>query len=130
MKDILKTLIRRSFAASRLRNVIAVLAIALTAVLFTSVTTMVAGTLQSVTLTLQIQKMSKSDGEFRYMSKEQYEAMRQADFIREAGLRMPVGYLSNSVRHNIEFDVEDEIQAELTFCMPGYGSVPQAANTA
>ncbi len=128
MKDILKTLIRRSFAASRLRNVIAVLAIALTAVLFTSVTTMVAGTLQSVTLTLQIQKMSKSDGEFRYMSKEQYEAMRQADFIREAGLRMPVGYLSNSVRHNIEFDVEDEIQAELTFCMPGYGSVPQAAN--
>ena len=88
MKDILKTLIRRSFAASRLRNVIAVLAIALTAVLFTSVTTMVAGTLQSVTLTLQIQKMSKSDGEFRYMSKEQYEAMRQADFIREAGLRI------------------------------------------
>jgi len=75
MKDILKTLIRRSFAASRLRNVIAVLAIALTAVLFTSVTTMVAGTLQSVTLTLQIQKMSKSDGVFRYLSKEQYVAI-------------------------------------------------------
>lgn len=128
MKEILKTLIRRSFAASRLRNVIAVLAIALTAVLFTSVTTMVAGTLQSVTLTLQIQKMSKSDGEFRYMTEEQYEAMRQAEFIKEAGLRMPVGYLNNSVRHNIEFNVEDEIQAELTFCMPGHGEVPQAAN--
>ena len=28
----------------------------------------------------------------------------------------------------MEFDVEDEIQAKLTFCMPVHGSVPLRAN--
>ena len=37
MEDMLKTLTRRSFAAGRARNGIAVLAIALTAVLFTAI---------------------------------------------------------------------------------------------
>ena len=128
MEDMLKTLTRRSFAASRVRNWIAVLAIALTAVLFTAITTIVLGTVESFTLTLQMQKMSRSDGEVRYMTGEQFQAMRQADFIQTAGLRMPVAYLANSVRHNIEFNVEDEIQAELTFCTPTHGRPPAAAN--
>lgn len=128
MEDMLKTLTRRSFAASRVRNWIAVLAIALTAVLFTAITTIVMGTMESFTLTLQMQKMSRSDGDIRYMTAEQFEAMRQADFIETAGLRMPVAYLTNAVRHNIEFNVEDELQAELTFCTPTHGKPPAAPN--
>ena len=62
MNDMLRTLTRRSFVSSRLRNVIAVLAIAITAVLFTSVTTIMFGTIQSITLMMQMQKGSKSDG--------------------------------------------------------------------
>lgn len=103
MNEMQKTLTRRSFAASRVRNLIAVLAIALTAVLFTSVTTIVIGTIQSVTLTTQIQKGSKSDGDFRFMTAEQWVALKQADWVEEAGLRMPVGFLDNVNRHNIEF---------------------------
>ena len=68
MEDMLKTLTRRSFAASRVRNCIAVLAIALTAVLFTAIATIALGTVESFTLTLQMQKMSRSDGEIRYMT--------------------------------------------------------------
>ena len=71
MEDMLKTLTRRSFAASRVRNWIAVLAIALTAVLFTAITTIVLGTVESFTLTMQMQKMSRSDGEVRYMTQYQ-----------------------------------------------------------
>ncbi|MCI9120806.1 MAG: ABC transporter permease [Oscillibacter sp.] len=128
MEDMLKTLTRRSFAASRVRNWTAVLAIALTAALFTAVTTLVIGTMESFTLTLQMQKMSRSDGDIRYMTAEQFEAMRQADFIETAGLRMPVAFLSNAVRHNIEFNVADEIQAGLTFCAPSHGRPPSAPN--
>ncbi len=128
MEDMLKTLARRSFAASRVRNWIAALAIALTAVLFTAITTIVLGTVESFTLTMQMQKMSRSDGEVRFMTAEQFQTMRQADFIQAAGLRLPVAYLANSVRHNIEFNVEDEIQAELTFCTPTHGRPPAAAN--
>ncbi|MDE6456841.1 MAG: hypothetical protein K2L38_13295 [Dysosmobacter sp.] len=128
MEDMLNILTRRSFAASRVRNGIAVLAIALTAVLFTAITTIVLGTMESFTLTMQMQKMSRSDGEIRYMTAEQFEALRQTDFIEAAGLRMPVAYLSNAVRHNIEFNVEDEIQAGLTFCTPTHGRPPAAPN--
>lgn len=128
MEDMLKTLTRRSFAASRVRNWIAVLAIALTAALFTAITAIVLGTVESFTLTLQMQKMSRSDGDVRYMTAEQFQALGQAEFIQAAGLRMPVAYLSNAVRHNIEFNVQDEIQSELTFCVPTHGRGPSAPN--
>lgn len=128
MEDMLRVLTRRSFRAGKARNLMAVLAIALTAVLFTAITAIVMGALESFTLTMQMQKMSRSDGEIRYMTREQFEELRQSDFAKEVGLRIPVGFLTNGRRHNVEFDVEDEIQAKLTFCMPVYGSVPLRAN--
>lgn len=96
MNPMLKLLTRRSFAASRTRNLMAVLAIALTALLFTSVATIALGAMESMTLTMQVQKGSKSDGDFRNMTAQQYEALGQADFVAEYGLRMPVGFLENT----------------------------------
>ena len=74
---------------------------------------------------MQMLKGSRSDGDFHNMTAEQYEALAGASFIREYGLRMPVGFLTNAARHNIEFDVLDPVQADLTFCMPVHGSVPK-----
>lgn len=128
MQEMLKTLTRRSFTASRIRNLIAVSAIALSAALFASVISIGIGTMQSMTLTLQLQKLSRSDGDFRYMNEEQFEIMRQADFIKSAGLRMPVGFLTNGTLHNTEFDIMDKTQAELTFCMPSHGKIPEKEN--
>lgn len=128
MKSTLTLLARRSFAASRMRNLVAVLAIALTAILFTTVTTIGMGAMESMTLTMQMLKGSRADGDLRNMTAEQFAALENVDFIASYGLRMPVGFLSNTVRHNIEFDVMDPTQADLTFCLPTHGSVPQAAN--
>lgn len=128
MREMLKTLAKRSFAANKVRNLIAVLAIVLTTILFTSITTLGMGTIQSMTLTMQIQKGSKSDGDFRNMTSKQFEIMKQADFIKIAGLRLPVAFLSNASHHTIEFDVLDEAQAKLTFCMPSHGNVPTKEN--
>ena len=68
MEISLKTLAKRSFAVNKVRNLAAVLAIMLTAVLFTTVTTIGKGALDSLTLSQQMVKMSKSDGDFRYMT--------------------------------------------------------------
>ena len=67
------TLTKRSFAAGRLRNLIAAAAITLSASLFTSIISIGVGTMQSMTLMQQIQKLSRSDGDFRNMNKEQFE---------------------------------------------------------
>ena len=128
MENMLSVLAGRSFRASRMRNLIAVLAIMLTAILFTTVTTIGMGTMDSMTLTMQMQKGSRSDGDFRNMTAEQYEALTDADFIKEYGLRMPVGFLTNTNRTNIEFDVLNQTQADLTFCAPSHGNIPQAEN--
>lgn len=128
MKNMLSVLVGRSFRASKMRNLIAVLAIMLTAILFTTVTTIGMGAMDSMTLTMQMQKGSRSDGDFRNMTSEQYEALADADFIKEYGLRMPVGFLTNTNRTNVEFDVLDETQADLTFCAPSHGNIPQTEN--
>lgn len=124
----LSVLAGRSFRASRMRNLIATSAIILTTILFTTVTTVGMGATGSITLTMQMLKGSRSDGDFHNMTAEQYAALEDADFIREYGLRMPVGFLADTTRHNIEFDVLDPVQADLTFCMPVHGSVPEAEN--
>ena len=54
---------------------------------------------------MQLQKGSRSDGDFRNMTAEQFEMLKKADFVETAGLRMPVNFLSNTSRHNVEFDV-------------------------
>ena len=128
MNHMLSVLAGRSLRTGRMRNLIAVLAIMLTAILFTTVTTVGTGAAESMILTMQMLKGSRSDGDFHYMTARQYEALAEADFIREYGLRMPVGFLTNAARHNIEFDVLDPVQADLTFCMPVHGSVPTAEN--
>lgn len=53
MKNMLSVLAGRSFRASRMRNLIAILAIMLTTVLFTTVTTISMGAMESITLTMQ-----------------------------------------------------------------------------
>ncbi|MCI8392092.1 MAG: ABC transporter permease [Roseburia sp.] len=128
MNHMLSILARRSFRAGRMRNLIAVLAIMLTTILFASVVTIGMGASESVTLTMQLLKGSRSDGDFHNMTAAQYEALGDAGFIREYGLRMPVSFLTNTTRHNIEFDIMDPVQADLTFCMPSHGSIPEAEN--
>lgn len=125
---LIKTLAKRSFAASRFRNLIAVLAITLTAVLFTSVTTIGVGALESMNKTMQIQKMSQSDADIRYLTEDQYLKLQKSDMVKEAGLRMPVGFLTNTVRQNVELDLTDPVQSKLTFCEPTHGSAPEKAN--
>lgn len=66
----LDILARRSFRAGKMRNLIAVLAIMLTAVLFTTVTTIGMGAADSLTLTMQMLKGSRADGDFRNMNAE------------------------------------------------------------
>ena len=88
-KNMLNILARRVFLSGRIRNLIAVAAIALTAILFTSVTTIGLGTYESVTLSMQLMKGSKSDGDLRNMTAEQFEALSDADFVKEYGRGCP-----------------------------------------
>lgn len=125
---VIKRLSKRYFKKNKVRNIAAILAIFLTAFLFTSITSLAFSMVSSLQLSMQMQKGSKADGDIRYMTEEQYVQLINSDFVEQAGCRRPLGYATNSPGHSVEIDYADAIQQELTFCVPTHGEAPQAAN--
>lgn len=126
--EVIKRLSKRYFKKNRIRNLAAILAIMLTAFLFTSITSLVFSMSSSIQLSMQMQKGSKADGDIRYLTEEQYEELQNSDFIKEAGCRRFVGFASNASGHMVEINYADPVQQELTFCTPTYGKAPKKAN--
>ena len=123
-----KKLAKRSFHKNKSRNTAAILAIALTAFLFTSVIALAFGMRSSMALSLQMEKGSKADGDVAYMTEEQFRELIESDFIEQAGCRQYIGYATNTPGHAVEINYADAVQQELTFCTPTHGNAPQAAN--
>lgn len=125
---VITKLSKRYFKKNKVRNLAALLAIILTAFLFTSVTSLAFNMASSIQLSLQMQKGSKADGTLGYMTEEQYEQLVNSDFVEQAGHRRIIGYASNTSSHSIEINYADSVQQELTFCVPTHGAAPEKAN--
>lgn len=123
-----RQLSKRYFKKNKVRNAAAILAIFLTAFLFTSVTSLAFNMMSSLQLSMQMQKGSKADGTLGYMTEEQYEQLVNSDFIEQAGHRRFVAYASNAFNHSVEINYADSVQQELTFCVPTHGTAPEKAN--
>lgn len=91
-------------------------------------TSLAFGVQESIVFSLQMEKGTKADGEVVYMTEEQARELTRSDFVERAGCRQYVGYASNAAGHAVEINYADEIQQELTFCVPVHGNAPQAAN--
>lgn len=89
---IIKRLSKQYFKKNKVRNLAAILAIVLTAFLFTSVTSLAFNMVSSMQLSMQMQKGSKADGTFGYMTEEQFEQLKNSDFVEQAGHRRTIGY--------------------------------------
>ena len=125
---VITKLSKRYFKKNKVRNLAALLAIILTAFLFTSITSLAFNMASSIQLSLQMQKGSKADGTLGYMTEEQYEQLVNSDFVEQAGHRRIIGYASNTSSHSIEINYADSVQQELTFCVPTHGTAPEKAN--
>ena len=93
---VITKLSKRYFKKNKVRNLAALLAIILTAFLFTSITSLAFNMASSIQLSLQMQKGSKADGTLGYMTEEQYEQLVNSDFVEQAGHRRIIGYASNT----------------------------------
>ena len=124
----IRNLSKKYFRKNRGRNLAAVLAIALTAFLFTSVISLAFHMVSSLQLSMYMQKGSKADGTLGYMTEEQYRQLAGSDFVEQAGHRRVLTFASNAVGHSVEIDYADSVQQELTFCVPSHGTAPRKAN--
>lgn len=117
----------RSLKANRTRNLVAVLAIALTAMLFTSLFTIAFSINEGFQQTTFRQVGSKSHGGFKYLTEQQYNKLKDDPRIAQSGLRrfigMPTGIPFN--KSHVEVSYTDAQYAHWMFCDPIVGRLPQ-----
>ena len=117
----------KSLQASRTRNLVAVAAIALTAVLFTSLFTIALSINEGFQQANFRQVGGFSHGGFKYLTEEQFEELKDDPHIGQWGIRrflgMPVDVPFN--KSHVEISYSDANEAHWQYCDPVKGSLPQ-----
>ena len=127
-KAVIKKLANRSFRSNKMRNVIAVIAIALTTFLFTAVLTIGMGA--KGTLEYNMAKMigTGADALVQGLSEEQFQQLKENAMFEKVGCWIPVEIMTNTNRRVAEVDYADQTQLEIRMLTPRTGSAPQKAN--
>ncbi|ATW25778.1 ABC transporter permease [Candidatus Formimonas warabiya] len=130
-KRAIRNLADKSFRAAKTRNVIAVIAIALTALLFTSVFTMGFGAAESMQRAAMV--MSGGDGHavIKYVTDEEYAAVSSHPLIKEmAYCRTLCDSVDNEalIKRHTEFWYYDDVGLKYGFAEPTRGHKPKAEN--
>lgn len=130
-KKAVRNLADKSFRSSRTRNLIAVIAIALTSVLFTTLFTMGMGTVES----LQKAAMRQSGGDghaiLKYISDEEFNNIKEHPLIKEISYNRALcdGVENEAfLKRRSEFWYYDDLGLKLGFCQPTSGHKPVAEN--
>ena len=117
----------RSLLANRTRNLVAVLAIALTATLFTSLFTIALSINEGIQQNNFRQAGGWSHGTFKYLTEEQFETLKDDPLIAQWGLRrflgMPTEIPFN--KDHVEIGYSDANEAHWMYCDPVEGRLPQ-----
>lgn len=121
----------RSFMASKSRNIIAVLAIALTTVLFTALFTIGSGMIENIQRQTMRQAGGDGMGVLKYITDEQYNRVKNHELIEEISYnRLLCDSVDNDAflkRHG-ELYYMDDTGIKLGFCEPSEGHKPEAEN--
>ena len=117
----------RALLASRTRNIVAVLAIALTAMLFTSLFTIALSINEGIQQNNFRQAGGWSHGTFKYLTEEQFAELKDDPLIESWGLRRYLGMPADVPfnKSHVEIGYSDANNAHWMYCDPVEGRLPQ-----
>ena len=120
----------RSLWASRKRNIIAIIAIALTALLFTSLFTIVMSINSSYEVYTFRQIGGYCHGTFKEVTEEQIENISAHPNVTATGKRITIGYIDSGIfaKAPAEVSFMDDNCTEWSFAEPTTGHKPQGRN--
>ncbi len=120
----------RSLWASRKRNIIAIIAIALTALLFTSLFTIVMSINSSYEMYTFRQVGGYCHGTFKEVTEAQIENISAHSNVKAAGKRITIGYMDSGIfaKAPAEVSFMDDNCTEWSFAEPTTGHKPQGRN--
>lgn len=124
-KKIIKEMVQGNLKVHRKRNMLLVLAITLTTILFTSVLEIGFGGMQSIQETQLRLSGLKADAELRYLNKEQFQKVQDADLFESVGGRIPIAFLEGETKRPIEIDYLDKAGMEAYYLSLEDGKMPE-----
>ena len=130
-KKAVRRIANKSFMANRTRNVIAVAAIALTAVLFTALFTVSSGMIENMQKQTMRQAGGDGMGVLKYITDEEYEKVKGHELIEEISYnRILCDSVENEelLKRRGEFYYMDDVAMRLGFCEPTGGHKPEEEN--
>lgn len=129
-KKIIRLLSFRTMKEKRWKNLIAVLAITLTTVLFTALFTAGSSMISSLQEATMRQVGTSSHGGYKYLSVEEYERVKAAGGYKEISYDIVAGFGRNPELNGIQTEVRfsEDQQAKWSFCYPEDGRMPEKIN--
>ena len=127
-KAVIKKVANRNFHSNKKRNILAVIAIALTTFLLTAVLTIGFGTKNTLQYSEARLLGSQADALVQGMTKEQAEQLKENAMFEKAGIQIGIAFLENTKQLNVELDYADETLMEVCFMTPSIGTIPKAEN--
>lgn len=126
----IKNIAYKQFKANKIRNHFAILAIALTTILFTSLFTIGFGLMKSMEQNTMRQVGGLSHGSFKYLTQEEYDVLNQHPLIKDIDFSIVISSLENNNLRSrpTEMRYGNEIIASWYFAKPSVGRMPEAYN--
>ncbi len=123
----IQRLAKRSFQANQTRNGMAVLAIALTTLLFSALFTTIISVNYSVEQQTMRQVGGYAHGGFKELTKEQDELLKRHPLVKEHGSNKMLTFLEEGIfsKHRVEVRYSDPTGAKMFFCEPTAGRMPE-----
>lgn len=122
----IRRLSARSLKNSKTRNIIAVVAIILTTVLFTSVFSVGMSAIDSMQQATMRQVGTRAHGGFKFLTWQQYEKLLEDPKIKDISYNIIIGFAENEAlkKTYTEIRYTEEKSAKWGFCEPTTGTLP------
>lgn len=129
-KRVIRRIADQTRKAGKKRNLIAVLAIALTALLFTTVFTVGGSLLEKSQEETMRQVGGSAHGGYKYLTQEEYDILKKDQHLTGVSYRIMVGDLVNEKVKKLPTEVNyyEEQDAKWGFCYPQVGHMPEKEN--
>lgn len=126
-KQVIRRVADRTRKAGRGRNIIAVLAIALTTLLFTSVFTIGGSLVEKTQQETMRQVGGSAHAGFKYLTQEEYDILKKDPKLKEVSRRILVGEAVNDDLKKLRTEVGyyEDLEAKFSFCYPEKGHMPE-----
>lgn len=126
-KKIIRKIADRTLQAKKSRNLIGILAIVLTSVLFTAVFTIGGSLVKKQQEETMRQVGGSAHAGYKYLTKDEYEIVKKDKKLKAVSSRIVVGDAVNEefLKLPTEIGYYEDLEAKWSFCYPEVGHMPQ-----